>query len=42
MSYIINIFDLLLSVSSQLPAPILFGFSLFLVVGLLRVIIDLL
>lgn len=42
MQYIIDFFDLLLSVSSQLPAPILFGFSLFLVVGLLRVIIELL
>ena len=42
MQYIIDFFDLLLSVSSQLPAPILFGFSLFLVVGLIRIIIELL
>lgn len=42
MQYIIDFFDLLLSVSSQLPAPILFGFSLFLVVCLIRVIIELL
>ncbi len=42
MDYIINFFELLLSISSQLPGPILFGFTLFLVVGLLRVVIDLL
>ena len=42
MQYILDFFDLLLSVSYQLPAPILFGFSLFLVVGLIRVIIELL
>ena len=42
MDYIINFFELLLSISTQLPAPILFGFTLFLVVGLLRIVIDLL
>lgn len=42
MDYILNFFELLLSISTQLPGPILFGFSLFLVVGLIRIVIDLL
>lgn len=42
MQYFIDFFDLLASIHNLLPGPILFGFSIFLVVGLLRVVIELL
>ena len=42
MGFLVDIFDVLLNITSYLPAPILFGLVLFYVVCLLRVLIELL
>lgn len=42
MQYFLDFFDVLFSINTLLPEPILFGLSLFFSVGLIRILIELL